>query len=1242
MTMRWLAASCVSTILGISTFTPALALPTGWKQHSVGSGGPTGNATESGGTFTITSTGAGAIWGTADKFYFVHQTYAGDFEFVAKLNITTSGDDQAGIMIREDSDPNAPGAGSRNVFLHQGSKCDPCYGFFAGEIVRSTGRNWTSERTIWGNMGVIPTYLESTTCPDPATCPTNCTCANPIPYQYLKIIRLKDQITLYTSADISNNSNWRHVEGWTLDALAPSVEIGFAVTNGGATQSTVTFGSVSLKPLVLPYQTSWFGNSFPGGTAHVLQTVLSMHVNSSNNRIYLSDFWDEATDEGSIIKSDGKYYARFSEIHGLHSGYAITTDSSYAYIGVRVPGVDPTNPNGGCDGDSGRPNKPNVRYGIRRYDLNGQPAPLETCNAYCNCTNGYDGSIRSMVEVPNGTCSNSPTTVCLADSDCGLGNHCSIVDRHIRGLASAGGVLYVSDTQANAIRMFDTTANLASLGDFPASPAVTAPRALAVASDGSLWIVGGVGALRKVFHYAATGIISSEELYDDADWNPVGIAIDSSGVIWVTDTGPDQNIKKFNANGTSAGTFGDIGGTGSGTKGAVSPLKFNIPVGVGFDSGGNIYVASDGGYGTGIEGGTELRKFNSSGSLLWERDAVEFSQNGDADPSTNAKDIYTTEAHYSMDYSQSAGSEWTYKANTFDWPSGYDDVRQHLANNGESGGAYLRRGSDGKRYLFVTTTHGTYFGAFRFETNTSETAIPAALFADQHVFASSINQEIPAWPLNQPQGTGNDKPWLWVDGVGTPDGLVASTEYEVGGVNETVRNWWVDSQMDVWAAIILNPNAAIRRYRFQGFYQGVPRWSLSPSATFTHPLSDLNSWTNSNCTTQQKADLAVTEVRRLLFDPATKDMYVTVFTHENNDCDINLNPGPDDPCAPKNDILNEHQKHDFQAGGRELRRYSNWDGTGTGTVRQLRWRALLPWGGVLRPGYGFYHNATSIAFAGSRAYANVMDTGEIQVYDTEMTANPCVTLKTPLKILVPGPEIAGKTGWFDNPTSMNAFKRSNGDYLVIAEEDLMAKGVLYRDAGAPLYQETFTGGTNPFTLTNPVSGGSTSLATILGSQVVEFLDTSSGLNGAIFQNTLNSSTPLVSRINQVYALPTGSTPVAFEMNFTLERAAASTNPITSIINVGVLLNKVGGGVLNPTGLPVIYGSPAYNHDEAAGSEILEMVDRNWNANFRFTITPNSGATVISTLNFQFMVKVGGGATPESYYVDNLTAFEVLP
>jgi len=44
----------------------------------------------------------------------------------------------------------------------------------------------------------------------------------------------------------------------------------------------------------------------------------------------------------------------------------------------------------------------------------------------------------------------------------------------------------------------------------------------------------------------------------------------------------------------------------------------------------------------------------------------------------------------------------------------------------------------------------------------------------------------------------------------------------------------------------------------------------------------------------------------------------------------------------------------------------------------------------------------------------------------------------------PGPEVGGISGWVDIPYGISAFRKADGEYAVIVEEDYRAKNILYR------------------------------------------------------------------------------------------------------------------------------------------------------------------------------------------------------
>ena len=84
-------------------------LPTGWQNEAIGTS--TGSSTGSGGTFTVTSTGAN-IWDQTDHFQFAYRSVSGDFDVSAFLADFTGPNEwaKAGLMVRESLASNARNA----------------------------------------------------------------------------------------------------------------------------------------------------------------------------------------------------------------------------------------------------------------------------------------------------------------------------------------------------------------------------------------------------------------------------------------------------------------------------------------------------------------------------------------------------------------------------------------------------------------------------------------------------------------------------------------------------------------------------------------------------------------------------------------------------------------------------------------------------------------------------------------------------------------------------------------------------------------------------------------------------------------------------------------------------------------------------------------------------------------------------------------------------------------------------
>jgi len=173
----------------------------------------------------------------------------------------------------------------------------------------------------------------------------------------------------------------------------------------------------------------------------------------------------------------------------------------------------------------------------------------------------------------------------------------------IRKITPAGVVTTIAGT-AGVVGSVDGTGTAALFND---------PSGLAVDSTGNVYVADtGNNTIRKI---TPAGVVSTPVgtpgTSGSADGtgpaatfsNPYGVAVDGSGNLYVTDTGNDT-IRKITSGGTSSTFAGSAGGVGS-ADGTGATIQFNSPIGIAIDSGGNLYVADS--------GNNTIRKITSAG-----------------------------------------------------------------------------------------------------------------------------------------------------------------------------------------------------------------------------------------------------------------------------------------------------------------------------------------------------------------------------------------------------------------------------------------------------------------------------------------------------------------------------------------------------------------------------------------------------------------------------------------------------
>jgi hypothetical protein len=252
------------------------------------------------------------------------------------------------------------------------------------------------------------------------------------------------------------------------------------------------------------------------------------------------------------------------------------------------------------------------------------------------------------------------------------------------------------------------------------------------------------------------------------------------------------------------------------------------------------------------------------------------------------------------------------------------------------------------------------------------------------IAAGSIPEE--HWPDN---GRPKQGRWLWRDLNG--DAKMQRREYQdADGKDDSKQLWasYVDERGDVWQGTI---QGLIRHFHCGGLDgKGNPIYAR------TAKLYD-----------ERQAPPPISVLLRAIYAPATDSMYLSGYVPERSNTD----------------------KRNFGMVGSDLIRYDRW----STRHPRIRWRVLLPqW-------EGFLSGAASLCVEADRIFVVMGRSAEVRVYDTETG--------TYIGSMYPGPEVHGESGFIDIRDAIHARKLSNGDYLVIVEEDNKAKNIVYRLRG---------------------------------------------------------------------------------------------------------------------------------------------------------------------------------------------------
>lgn len=224
------------------------------------------------------------------------------------------------------------------------------------------------------------------------------------------------------------------------------------------------------------------------------------------------------------------------------------------------------------------------------------------------------------------------------------------------------------------------------------------------------------------------------------------------------------------------------------------------------------------------------------------------------------------------------------------------------------------------------------------------------------------------------------------DRLATPAGILADGSWA----------WWIEPNGDVWNA---DHYGRIKRYPFLGLdAKGNVRYDQAHPDTFPRPRE-------------------VSGIQRIHYDSTSDALYVSGYDQDH--------PAP----------------NEWGRTGTVFARYDGW----TKGSRTMAWKIVLP---LDNPAVGI----------GDATLKHMWVEGDYAFFVT-CNSTPATTIYVYalsdgqlVGTILPGPEIAGDVlfygtygslGWVDMAWGMQVFKRSNGEYQILVEDDVRAKNVFY-------------------------------------------------------------------------------------------------------------------------------------------------------------------------------------------------------
>ncbi|RZS43231.1 hypothetical protein EV193_102210 [Herbihabitans rhizosphaerae] len=581
--------------------------------------------------------------------------------------------------------------------------------------------------------------------------------------------------------------------------------------------------------------------------------------------------------------------------------------------------------------------------------------------------------------------------------------------QNIRGLAASADHLFLSHRQLNEVRVYRKD----QLTTPVHTVSVPNPRGMAYGSNGRLWVIvnGQPSYVQEYVVGPDGGLTPGRRLAGPrpgiAAFEPSAVVVDKAGLLHVTnDAREAQQIQVFDTTKSElpevvSKRLGDAGGVMA-FGGEYGPARFDGPTGVAVDNAGNYYVASNGvGASTAKPPAVlDIRRFNGASKAL-EAQVQNYLSTAVVAPDPAAPGVVYSPVHrYALNLdSQVPGTEWSPDRTTLmtDRYRCQDDPRVSGVHQ-QAAIAVRYMGPERKKFLFATGQGDVgRLGVYKFSDD-GKRSQPSVFFSEQTDGAN--------WPPNKP----TSPLWSWRDKDG--DCQFDANEYDKQMDLRILSNWSVSEQDtahhragDLWMA---GQNGVsqwqLKRVRFDGTFEGgSPKYDTNNVEAMPLPQPFLS-------------------VHGLVYQSATDTLYL-------------MGQSVNDPTMRT---------------GWQIARYDKFyerhlaQKAGTGPGPSPTWLQELP-ADVAKFCPNDPHilcRPFTLTAAGDRVYVGNAKgttptlTGRIRMYDA--------ATGTRLGSLVPGPEVAHRSGFHDMRHAVTAMQLPDGRRYVFAEENWYSRVLMYK------------------------------------------------------------------------------------------------------------------------------------------------------------------------------------------------------